>query len=314
MVVFQSVWGQLLDAVVLGVIFARISHPKQRSRTIFISDSAVIARRDGQLKFMFRIGDIRQSTVDVRHWLARHQSTCVVMAGVVELGACLQCTTPSVKGALYLWGRGHTTAEGEHIPVRVEHIEFEYPQHLELLLPMVIEHNVDERSPLYGHTHESLTVSLPPPCAAQPGVTHSPGEFTAGWLVQALGAEVVVTFEGTSESGDGFMARQSYLPDEIHWGFVFVPIIQRAEHSRTHHIVDISRFHDIEPQRDLTIGPPGRLSGKVVAPPRQMVPYPCLTNNTLVLSDLLLLAPLDNKLYLQIRCALGSRHFNSGML
>lgn len=59
----QSVWGQLLDAVVLGVIFARISHPKQRARTIFVSDSAVIARRDGQLKFMFRIGDIRRTTV-----------------------------------------------------------------------------------------------------------------------------------------------------------------------------------------------------------------------------------------------------------
>ena len=59
----QSIWGQLLDAVILGVIFARISKPRQRSRTIFISDSAVIARRDGVLKFMLRIGDIRQSTV-----------------------------------------------------------------------------------------------------------------------------------------------------------------------------------------------------------------------------------------------------------
>ena len=63
LIVVQSVWGQLLDAVVLGVIFARISHPKQRARTIFVSDSAVIARRDGQLKFMFRIGDIRRTTV-----------------------------------------------------------------------------------------------------------------------------------------------------------------------------------------------------------------------------------------------------------
>ena len=63
MIVVQSVWGQLLDAIVLGVIFARISHPKQRARTIFVSDSAVIARRDGQLKFMFRIGDIRRTTV-----------------------------------------------------------------------------------------------------------------------------------------------------------------------------------------------------------------------------------------------------------
>ena len=61
MVVAQSIWGQLLDAIVLGVIFARISHPKQRARTVFMSDSAVIARRDGILKFMFRVGDIRQT-------------------------------------------------------------------------------------------------------------------------------------------------------------------------------------------------------------------------------------------------------------
>ena len=61
LVVVQSIWGQLLDAIVLGVIFARISHPKQRARTVFLSDSAVIARRDGILKFMFRVGDIRQT-------------------------------------------------------------------------------------------------------------------------------------------------------------------------------------------------------------------------------------------------------------
>ena len=38
---------------------SRISHPKQRSRSIFISESAIIARRDGILKLMFRIADIR---------------------------------------------------------------------------------------------------------------------------------------------------------------------------------------------------------------------------------------------------------------
>lgn len=30
-----------------------------QGRTIFLSDSAVVARRDGELKFMFRIADIR---------------------------------------------------------------------------------------------------------------------------------------------------------------------------------------------------------------------------------------------------------------
>ena len=51
----------LLTAIVLGVIFARISRPSQRGRTIFLSDCAVIARRDGSLRFMFRCADIRPS-------------------------------------------------------------------------------------------------------------------------------------------------------------------------------------------------------------------------------------------------------------
>ena len=59
--------------------------------------------------------------------------------------------------------------------------------------------------------------------------------------MQALGAEIVVTFEGCSEGGDQFMARQSYLPDEIHWGFTFASIISRAPGSSTRHTVDISK-------------------------------------------------------------------------
>lgn len=57
----------------------------------------------------------------------------------------------------------------------------------------------------------------------------------------------------------------------------------------------------MEPQRDLATGTTGRLSRKVVAPVRGAVPYPHLSDNTLVLSDLALLAPLDGKLYLQFR-------------
>lgn len=59
----QSIWAAMLNAITLGIIFARISQPKQRARTIFISDSACIARRDGMLKFMFRVADIRKTQV-----------------------------------------------------------------------------------------------------------------------------------------------------------------------------------------------------------------------------------------------------------
>ena len=50
LVALEVIYGQLLDAVTLGIIFARIAHPKNRARTVFISDCAVVARRDGALE------------------------------------------------------------------------------------------------------------------------------------------------------------------------------------------------------------------------------------------------------------------------
>lgn len=82
------------EAVVIGLVFARISHPQHRARTVAISEVATIARRDGVLKFCFRVCDM--------------QSTPVVQ--------------PTVKAYLYTWGAGRTTAEGEFIPVRIEEL------------------------------------------------------------------------------------------------------------------------------------------------------------------------------------------------
>ena len=66
-IAIQTILGIFLDAVVLGIIFSRLSHPKNRGRTIAISDSAVICRRDGILKFMFRIADFRSTQVCCSH-------------------------------------------------------------------------------------------------------------------------------------------------------------------------------------------------------------------------------------------------------
>ena len=63
LIIIQSLLGVLLEAVTLGIIFARISHPHQRAQSIFISNKAVVSRRDGILKFMFRVADIRNAQV-----------------------------------------------------------------------------------------------------------------------------------------------------------------------------------------------------------------------------------------------------------
>ena len=50
-----------------------------------------------------------------------------------------------------------------------------------------------------------------------------------------------MTFEGTTEMGNPFMVRQSYLPMEIHWGHSFVSIISKPEAGDTHYYVDMTR-------------------------------------------------------------------------
>ena len=63
-----------------------------------------------------------------------------------------------MRAFLYTWG-GRKTAEGEQIPVRIEELDIGYIDGM-LLLPLVVEHTIDERSPLYGHTYESLRVGI----------------------------------------------------------------------------------------------------------------------------------------------------------
>lgn len=46
----QCILAVLMEAIFLGIVFAKISHPKGRSRTIVISECACIARRDGIVK------------------------------------------------------------------------------------------------------------------------------------------------------------------------------------------------------------------------------------------------------------------------
>lgn len=60
-----------------------------------------------------------------------------------------------MKAYLYTWGEGRNTAEGEHIPVRIESLDIGYIDG-QLLLPLIEEHTIDERSPLCGHTYMSL--------------------------------------------------------------------------------------------------------------------------------------------------------------
>lgn len=66
----------------------------------------------------------------------------------------------------------------------------------------------------------------------------------------------------------------------------------------------------MEPQRSLAeLVPQAVLSRRLSAPPRRSVPFPALSENTLVLSDCAVLAPVDGQLCLSVRCAAQPARF-----
>ncbi|XP_065214203.1 G protein-activated inward rectifier potassium channel 3-like isoform X2 [Planococcus citri] len=63
----QSIFGVMIQAFMVGIVFAKLSRPKKRTQTLLFSRNAVICQRNGQLCLMFRVGDMRKSHIIEAH-------------------------------------------------------------------------------------------------------------------------------------------------------------------------------------------------------------------------------------------------------
>ncbi|CAH1974913.1 unnamed protein product [Acanthoscelides obtectus] len=59
---FQNIVGYIIEAFLVGTVFAKMTRPKLRTKTLRFSKYAVICMREGTLCLMFRIGDMRKSS------------------------------------------------------------------------------------------------------------------------------------------------------------------------------------------------------------------------------------------------------------
>ncbi|XP_043922707.1 G protein-activated inward rectifier potassium channel 3-like isoform X3 [Protopterus annectens] len=116
----------------VGCIYAKISRPEKRARTIQFSKYAIIALREGQLCLMYRIGDI----------------------------CCSNGIVGSNVTAKYI--KRSTTEEGEIIllhqtkfPVQVDSAG--KTPFLTSPLAILVYHTIDEKSPLYNVSREDLS-------------------------------------------------------------------------------------------------------------------------------------------------------------
>ncbi|KAG7173172.1 ATP-sensitive inward rectifier potassium channel 12-like 1 [Homarus americanus] len=118
----QSITGVILQAFMVGVVFAKLTRPKQRTNTILFSRNACICLRDSKLCVMFRVGDMRKSFI---------------------IGA-------SVRAQVL---RKRTTEEGEEIPYHQYDVKVgndDESENLFFIWPMTIVHAIGENSPFFN--------------------------------------------------------------------------------------------------------------------------------------------------------------------
>lgn len=184
LVVLEAFFGILNLALVTGVVFSRFSRPYAR---VLFSNVAVITSFDGVPMLMFRAANQRGNQIldaNITVSFARQQTTQegMVMRRFDEL-TLVRARTPLFA------------------------------------LSWTIMHRLDETSPLYGHTPESLT---------------------------AVQAELIALLSGTDETlSEVIFARHSFRPHQIRWHHRFVDILSNNERGRR--VVDLNRFHDTVP-------------------------------------------------------------------
>lgn len=180
----EAFFGILNIALITGVVFARFSRPIAR---FVFSNVAVIVPFDGVPTLMFRAANQRGNQV-------MDASVTVSLA------------------------RQSMSSEGI-VMRRLEELQLVRPRSLLFALSWTIMHRIDETSPLYGATLESLVAGQ---------------------------AELFVLLSGRDDSlADTIYARHNYRPEDILWDRRFVDVISVTPGGRR--IVDLNRFHDTEP-------------------------------------------------------------------
>ncbi|KAJ7996961.1 hypothetical protein DPEC_G00223960 [Dallia pectoralis] len=125
----QSIIGSIIDALMVGCMFVKISRPQKRAQTLIFSKHCVISERDEKLCLLFRIGDLRAS----------HMVDAKIRAKLIK---------------------SRQTKEGEFIPLEQSEINLGYDtggDRLLLVEPQTITHVINETSPFWEIGAERLT-------------------------------------------------------------------------------------------------------------------------------------------------------------
>ncbi|XP_076214500.1 G protein-activated inward rectifier potassium channel 4-like [Aptenodytes patagonicus] len=124
----RSIVGSMIDALMVGCMFIKISRPKKCAQTLIFSKNCVISRRDEKLCLMFRMGDLQDS----------HMVDAKIRAKLIK---------------------SRQTAKGEFIPLEQSELNLGYDtgkDRLFLVEPQIICHIINHCSPFWDMSADLL--------------------------------------------------------------------------------------------------------------------------------------------------------------
>ncbi|CAF1282807.1 unnamed protein product [Adineta steineri] len=129
LLIIQSCFGLIIQALWVGLVYTKLSRPKKRRRTLMWSDKALITIRDGYLTLQCRLGDMR------------YRSTLV-----------------EAHIRMYFVSK-RLTKENEIIPLNLIDMNVGYDEGKDRLFfnwPIIIEHKINDKSPLFDFDKEQI--------------------------------------------------------------------------------------------------------------------------------------------------------------
>jgi len=215
----QSIFGVILEGLMVGLVFIKMSRAKKRSETLMFSRNAVISRRDGVPHFMFRIGG---DCINIEFHMIKIQlsilDTFVISCRYEKKPFTWSSRSSSINSKKDNSRRrsNHFSSGGAEglvfwIPFISEHLrtititkclylvclklkvggDGEMRDKILLFWPTTVVHKITEDSPLYNITQDDLH------------------PYNNSF-------EIIVVLEGINEStGLTAQARSSYLPSEV---------------------------------------------------------------------------------------------------
>jgi inward rectifier potassium channel len=184
LVTAQAILSLASTALATGLVFSKFARPTAR---VMWSRVAVVAPRDGVMSLMFRMANRRANQI--------------------------------VEADLHLvLARNELTKEGESVR-RFYDLALARSRSALFALSWTAIHPIDERSPLFGETQESMV---------------------------AKQTELIASLTGLDETfAQTVHSRYSYQPGDLVWHARFADILHTGEDGRSH--VDYTYFHDVKP-------------------------------------------------------------------